>query len=801
METPPVKGKTFLLNRSNPKNTKTLLFKTDKNSTVAKMKSPKKLPEILFITSYPNRECGIATYSQDLIHAIKDKFGDTYSLKVCALEGKGKEYRYPEEVKYVLQTSDLMRYYAMAQKINEDKDISLVVVQHEFGLFGGECGDYYLKLLSLINKPVITNFHTVLPNPDDKRKKDIKVMAELSASVIVMTETSASILRDEYAISRDKIEVIHHGTHLIKPNNTSGKNEKYNFGDRFVFSTFGLLNSGKSIETALDALPTIINKFPNVLYLIIGKTHPTVKAEEGEKYRNFLEDKVVELGLQGHVKFIDKYLELDELLAYLQRTDIYLFTSKDPLQAVSGTFSYAMASGCPIISTPIPHAKEMLESGSGIIYDFQNPEQLAQAVIKLLYDPILMEEMKLNGLHKIAPTSWENSAIAHVELISRHIKNHAKKIRYTLPKISLEHIRRLTTDTGMIQFSKIATPDITSGYTLDDNARALIAVAKHYQLTREEDDLRLIEIYLDFIIFCQQTDGSFMNYVDEEGNYYDKNRDENLEDSNGRAIWALGEFCSYDCLFSHYNLRRAELALEKALPAIPNFMSPRAMAFAIKGLYYYNIKNNEQSINNLITSLADNLVSKFRGVSDTKWRWFEDYLTYANSVLPEAMLYAYLATGNTVFEKTAIMSFDFLLSVIFKGKEIKVISNQGWNNKGKESNIYGEQPIDVAYTIKTLGLFYDTFGDKDYLKKMNNAFSWFLGKNHLHKIIYNPCTGGCQDGLEEHHINLNQGAESTVSYMMARLEMDKYFNKNKIVYMPQQSDVNFQQPMANKLTY
>ncbi len=778
---------------------KTILFKTNKNGTISRIiESPKQLPEILFITSYPNRECGIATFSQDLIHAIKNKFGGTYSLKVCALEGKDKEYNYPEEVKYVLQTSDLMRYYDMAQKINDDKKIGLVIVQHEFGLFGGDMGDYYIKLLSLIDKPVITTFHTVLPSPDDKRKQDIKAIASLSASIIVMTESSASILENDYDVPAKKIEVIHHGTHLVKSSNPLGKPDKYHFGDRFVFSTFGLLNSGKCIETALDALPTIIHKFPNVLYLIIGKTHPNVKAEEGERYRDSLEAKVVELGLQGHVKFVDKYLDLEDLLDYLQRTNIYLFTSKDPLQAVSGTFSYAMASGCPIISTPIPHAVEMLKDGAGLIVDFHNSAQLAQAVIKLLYDPLLLEQMSLNGLHKIAPTSWENSAISHVELINKHIKKQPK-VRYELPAISLEHIKRMTMDSGIIQFSKIAFPDIDSGFTLDDNARALIAVAKHYQMTGDEEDLRLIQIYLDFIIFCQQEDGTFMNYVDHDGTYFDKNKDENLEDSNGRAIWALGEFCSYDCLFSYNSLRQAEIAFEKALPNIPNFSSPRAIAFAIKGLYHYNIKNNDRTIQNLITTLADNLVSKFRGVSDSKWRWFEDYLTYANSVLSEAMLYAYLATGNNIFEKTAILSFDFLLSLIYRDKQIRVISNQGWHNKGKMSNIYGEQPIDVAYTVRTLGLFYETFGDKEYLKKMSNSFSWFLGNNHLHKIIYNPCTGGCYDGLEETHVNLNQGAESTVSYLMARLEMEKYFSKSQPDYTMESSESNYREVMANKI--
>ncbi len=759
-----------------------LLFKTNKNGTLKRIvESTKSLPEILFITSYPNRECGIATYTQDLIHAIESKFGSTYTLKVCALEGMDKNYSYPKEVKYVLQTSNVTQYYEIAQKINEDKQISLVVVQHEFGLFSGHCGDYYIQLLSLINKPVITTFHTVLPSPDMKRRNVVRAIAALTDKIIVMTETSATILRDDYDVSPEKIQVIHHGTHLVKSLNQPKKNSKYYLGDRIVLTTFGLLNSGKSIETALEALPAIIDKFPNVLYLIIGKTHPNIKMDEGECYRNFLESKVIELGLQGHVKFINKYLSLNELLTYLQRTNIYLFTSKDPFQVVSGTFAYAMASGCPIISTPIPHATEMLKDDIGVIVDFQNSKQLAEATIKLLYNPELLEQMRLNSLHKIAPTAWENSAIAHVELISKQIKKHTAVVHYELPDISLAQIKRLSTDKGMIQFSKISVPDLTTGYTLDDNARALIAVAKHYQLTAEPADLELIETYLDFIIYCQQEDGSFLNYVDQEGNYFDKNKDENLEDSNGRAIWALGEFSSFQTLFNPYFIKRSEAALEKALANIPNFKSPRAMAFSIKGLYHYNIKNNTTAVKNLITSLADDLVSKFRGVSDTKWNWFEDYLTYANSVLPEAMLYAYLSTGNLVFEKTAQKSFDFLLSVIFKEDQIKVISNQGWNKKGVQTSIYGEQPIDVAYTIIALGLFYDTFREKVYLKKMMIAFEWFLGKNHLHQIIYNPCTGGCYDGLEENQVNLNQGAESTVSYLMARLIMEKYFSKKNVV--------------------
>lgn len=482
-------------------------------------------------------------------------------------------------------------------------------------------------------------------------------------------------------------------------------------------------------------------------------------------------------------------MSLEELQSYLSQTTIYLFTSKDRYQAVSGTFAYAMASGCPIISTPIPHAKEMLTNGAGLIVDFQDAKQLAETTIQLLSNSMILQEMKLNGLHKISPTAWQNSAIAHIELIEKNVHAKGKVLYYSLPPISQKHIKRLTTNKGIIQFASVANPDYSSGYTIDDNARALIAVTKHYQLNKDLNDLQLIKIYLQFIIFCQQKDGSFLNYVDINEQFLAKNKDENLEDANGRAIWALGEFLSYENIVENELFRKVEAAFDKSIYKIPGFKSPRAIAFAIKGLYLYNHLRKDELIKLLITSLADDLVSKYRGVSDDKWKWFEDYLTYANSVLPEAMLYAYLNDNSILFKTIAIDSFNFLLSVQFQNNQIKVISNQGWHIKGKQSNQFGEQPIDVAYTIMTLSLFYDTLKDKTYLEKMVIAFNWFLGANHLHQIIYNPCTGGCYDGLEEKHINLNQGAESTVSYALSRLTIEKYVQTEKPLSVEKTKDI------------
>jgi hypothetical protein len=494
-----------------------------------------------------------------------------------------------------------------------------------------------------------------------------------------------------------------------------------------------------------------------------------------------LNAKVIALQLQQHVQFINYFLPLPDLLEYLQLTDIYLFTSRDQNQAVSGTFSYAVSCGCPVISTPIPHAREVLQNDAGIVFDFENSIQLTEAVINLLTDDQLRKNISSNGLHRMASTAWENAAVAHALLFE---KTGDTKISlcYKIPVINLDHIKKLTTDFGMIQFSKINQPDIDSGYTLDDNARAMIAMCQHFELTKDEEDIKYINIYLNFIKHCLQPEGNFLNYVNKQRAFTEQNNVDNLADSNGRAVWALGFLISISELLPEELTETAESIMQTALLHVTSFHSTRAMAFAIKGLYYYHRKNRSLCNIVLIKELASRLVQMYRHESDKEWQWFESYLTYANSILPEAMLCAWLATGEIIFKEFARSSFDFLLSKTFQKESIKVISNNGWLHRGHDSTIIkigGQQPIDVAYTIVALSKFYNAFKEPDYLYKMESTFNWFLGNNHLHQVIYNPCTGGCYDGLEENYVNLNQGAESTVSYLMARLTVEKSFRSKQ----------------------
>lgn len=739
------------------------------------MEPQKILPEILFVTSFPPRECGIATYTQDLVKAIKDQFEQSLECAICAVESNSEEPVYKVAPKYRLNTDVPNSYAKNAFKINGDENVKLVVIQHEFGFFAAQ-EDAFKQFYSRISKPIVFVFHTVLPNPGADLHAKVIDMAANADSIIVMTENASQLLRDDYGLFDSKIVVIAHGTHLVTPLVREKVKKLYHLQERTVLSTFGLLSSSKSIETTLDALPAVVERYPNILFLVLGKTHPSIVKQHGEAYRNMLESKVKELKLEENVRFVNEYLPLPTLLEYLQLSDLYLFTSKDPNQAVSGTFSYAMSCGCPIISTPIPHAKEVLGDNNGMIVDFQHPAQLSAAILSLLDNEALRAEISSNSFHKMASTAWQNSAIAHT-LLFEGLMEEALPLHYKVPPINLRHVKKMTTDKGMIQFSKISIPDLHSGYTLDDNARALIAICQHYELTKNTSDFALIDIYLRFIKHCLQEDGSFLNYVDDRQIFTAGNFSENLEDSNGRAIWALGYVVSLREQFPIYLTTEAEELLKKALPTLEKMHSTRAMAFIIKGLHYQNNPENRK----LIQTFANRLVQMYKHEKSEDWHWFENYLTYGNSLLPEALLCAYLTTGNTEYREIAKESFDFLMSKIFVNGKIKVISNKGWHVKDStnESTVGGEQPIDVAYTIMALEKFYTVYHSSEYKRKMIQAFNWFLGDNHLNQIVYNPCTGGCYDGVEEFNVNLNQGAESTLSYLLARLSMERVHATNR----------------------
>jgi len=739
---------------------------------------------MLVVAPYPPRECGRAIYTQDLVAALEAKFNTSLAINICALESGVSNSGYPEKVTMLLDTTRAKSFQDTAIAINQNPHIKLILIQHEFALFRTQ-EHAFMQFIRDLEAPVVVAFHSVLPNPDSRMKRNVDAITAACEAVIVMTAHSAEILRNHYDVPANKLSVIAHGTHLVSTEGKEGLKLKYGLSGRKVLSTFGLIRSDKCIETTLDAMPAIIAQCPEALFLLLGKTHPEVVKTEGEKYRLFLEEKVDALKLRNHVKFINTYLTLPTLIDYLQLTDIYLYTSNDPNQAVSGNFVYAMSCSCPIISTPIPLALEVLTEDTGAIIDFGYSEQLSMEAIRLLQNDSLRRNMAMNTLQKIVFTAWENSAIAHARLFMAVVKE-PDKLQYEVPEINLTHFHRLTDHFGIVHFAKLSQPHLSAGYTLDDNSRALVTMCMHYALFHDVQSLLHIRKYLKFIGFCQQANGSFLNYVNREYGFTEQNQKENLDDSNGRVVWALGYLMQLRGQLPESIIAEAEEILGKTLQRIGNVSSVRAIAFAIKGLYYSLKSGVCDRKGRLIETFANRMVQMYRHEKSDNWSWFEGYLTYANSILPEAMLYAWLATNDPAYRVIAMDTMKFLDSKLFKKPWLEVIANKTWltrddvvisdpqfsQNTGALLK-GGEQPIDVAYTLMTLAEFYQCTKESAYLQKMEVAFSWFLGNNHLGQILYNPASGGCYNGLEEHQVNLNQGAESVIGYLMARLTMEK----------------------------
>lgn len=741
------------------------------------MKTVRRPQKIVFMSTFPPTQCGIATFTEDTINAISNMYGKSIVCEIAEITFKGGPSIY---AKYHLPSKDLDAYERVAEEINEDDEVKLVHIEHEFGLFGGDYGDYLFHFLNSIKKSVAYTFHTVLPNPNSDLKSVVQLLCSYSEAIFVMTFKSKEILINDYGIDETHIAVVPHGTHLVDYEATEVAKKKLDLEDRLVLSTFGLLSQGKSIETGIMAMSKVVKQFPTALYFILGKTHPNTIVDGVDNYRNQLEDLVKAEGLEDNVQFVNEYLSTDDLLNYLKATDVYLFTSKDPNQAVSGTFSYAMSCSCPIVASKIPHTIEFLTSEMGILADIQNTEQFADAAIKLLADEPLRKQMGLNAYAKMTQTSWENTALNQMTRYQTVVKEF-KNCKITFPEINYSHLKKLTTDIGMVQFCKISEPDLSSGYTLDDNARALIAICNHFETSEDINDIVYIEKYLKFIKRCQLESGRFINYVDQNNNVDARNANENLEDSNGRALWSLGTLISFKNTIPENIFNEASECFNAGLKNFEQYHSPRALAFGLKGLYKAYSKIPNEDYKKQVEILSRKIAAHYNQNSSEKWHWFENKLTYANSVLPEAMLISYLVSGDEEHKIIALDAMDFLNSKMFVDGRFKIISNKGWHQKGSIPYQFGEQPIEACYMMQALDLFYTTFENKKYKTQLKAAFDWYLGRNHLNYIIHNPVTGGCYDGLEKENVNLNQGAESTVCYLMARMLIEKYTSKGKII--------------------
>lgn len=740
------------------------------------MKKPKQDKAwIVFLGTYPPRECGIATFTADLVRNFDELYSPREETRVVAVNNNLQTYKYPRKVVAQVSENDPDEYKLVAEKLNKMSQVKLISVQHEFGIYGAGCGKNLLVFLKSINKPVAVTFHTVLPEPSVEQKEVMFQIIERGDRLIVMTERAKILLREVYGAPENKIRVIYHGIHPLAYNDGSEIKRGLRLSNRKVIATFGLLSRGKGIEYAIQAMADVAKKFPEALYLVIGATHPVVLKQEGEVYRNQLIEKTYSLGLQNNVRFYNKYLSTEDLLKFLQATDIYLSLSQDPNQAVSGTLSYALGAGRPVISTPFPQAEELVTEDVGRLIKFGTSERLADEIISILDDSAKMISLGKTAYFKTRKMTWKNVALAYMREFIELLPELGKKEK-NLPPIKMRHLVKLTDKFGIFQFAVLDEPDPEWGYTLDDNARALVAVSWYYDLTKNTTAQKLAEIYLNFIKKAVDSNGGFRNYFKTKNvSQAEINNKQGLEDSSARTIWALAVAVSSS--LPGELKKTARHILESNLD-FKEMGSPRAMAFMIKGLsrYYRLIEKNKEEkerIEKFLTGYADKLLDLFNHHSDQSWLWFENYLTYSNAVLPEAMLWAYKITGNYHYFKAGKQSLDFLSENYFQGDVCVPVGQAGWYKKGEKKNLYDQQPEEVAALVLALRTMFDLGGEGQYQTKMYKAFNWFLGNNMLNRVMYSHLSGGCFDGLQEEEVNLNQGAESTISYLLARLALEE----------------------------
>ncbi len=742
------------------------------------MRKPKP-PAILYVSSFPPRECGIATFTKDLTDAIDKEFNPGIKSKILAINDNSVSiYNYPRKVVMQINETDMEDYLNRAREINKTPQIKLVNIQHEYGLFGGDWGNYLLPFVEIINKPIISTLHTVLPNPSRQLKKITQAIAAKSQALVVMTRHAATLLHEDYGVPANKINIIPHGVHHIPFPSKSRAKKKLKLGNYTVLSTFGMLNRDKGIEYAIQALPKVVKDFPNVIYLIIGATHPVVRRHEGEAYRNKLKRLVIKLGLKDYVKFYNKYLSLPELIDYLKATDIYLSPSLNPRQAVSGTISYALSCACPIISTANQYARDVINHERGILVRFRRANDIEKALSHLLADKRQRKEMGKNAYFYSRHMTWQNVALSYFKTFNKLAKITPRQAG-KIPQINLGHIRRLTDNFGIIQFANHTKPDVHSGYCLDDNARALLGCVKYYNLKPQKNLLSLIKIYLNFIKFTQKRNGKFHNFVNYRRQFTDINES---EDSFGRTIWALGHIIGNQQLPSQIQ-RQAKNIFKKTTKWMPSLKSPRAIAFTILGLAALaeqeKEEKNKKPIINLINKLAGKLTKLYGQATKNKkgndWLWFENHLTYSNSKLPEALFAAFAVTGQPAYRQIAAVSLDFLTSITFEKGYLAPIGQNGWYFRDNKRAYFDQQPEDAASHVETFATAYKVTKQKKYQQKAKASFEWFLGKNHLGQMVYDEATGGCYDGLGKYSLNFNQGAESTISYFLARLAVDEFY--------------------------
>lgn len=725
--------------------------------------------KIVCIGNYPPRKCGIATFTKHLLEAVQTSLPNAI-IEVVAMNDGLENYAYPAIVKKVIHDNNHSEYKEAADYINQSK-AAICLVQHEYGIFGGASGVLLLQAIKLIQIPVVVTLHTVLDKPNFHQKEVLIKLAEYASSLIVMNKLATYYLENIYGIPAKKITVIPHGVpnfNEVLVNNTAiprlWKNKK-------VMLTFGLIGRSKGIEVVIKALTKVVDKHPNILYVIMGKTHPHVIRHAGEEYRQWLESLVIEHNLSKHVHFINEYIEEAKLVEYLTLADIYVTPYHNKTQVTSGTLSYGLASGCAVISTPYWHATELLQNNTGLLFDFGNSADLAEKINLLLENPGLLKQYQAQGKNVGAELIWQKVGHAYTQLLAFTIENgqipcklkHTYNINYD-DYFKTTHLLRLTDDTGILQHAKGATPNFKMGYCLDDNARALLLSIYGYTYFKTNDFVALAHKYLSFIYYVSQKNGSFDNFVTYQKTIYPSGFS---EDAYGRTIWALG------CLINQSpNDSLFELGMElwhKSIGFTQQLTHTRGYANCIFGLSEYIRRfPDQETFIYLLNYLATKLCQCYSKHAENGNNWFDGQFTYDNGLLPAALFKAYEITRNEQYLTFATKTMHYLEEHCFMNEHLSPIGTRKWQKLADdEYDLFAQQPIDVFAMIWLYQSAYIATGNKEYQTKKNLCFQWFLGNNDLEIPVYDMETGGCNDGLEEFGVNRNQGAESTLAYMLS----------------------------------
>ncbi|MBU0486542.1 MAG: glycosyltransferase [Bacteroidetes bacterium] len=752
--------------------------------------------KLAYIGTYPPRECGIGTFTMNLYKSMitdENQTTDTVEGFVVALNDHEQTFAYPDEVKHTIR-QEHQRDYLKAVKFINLSGADMCILEHEFGIYGGQNGIYILPLIYRLEIPFIVTLHTIVKTPSYNEKAVLQEICKMAHKVVVMSHKAIEFLTSIYNVDKDKIAFIEHGVPDLNFNQEQSKKE-FKLENRKLLLTFGIISRNKGIETVIKALPRVVEKHPEVLYMVLGKTHPNVLRHSGEEYRNFLHRLIKSLNLDDHVFFMNEFVNQKELFKYLSASDIYITPYLNEAQITSGTLSYAIGVGSAVVSTPYWHASELLADGRGRLFDFNDSAGLSNILMELLDNPDVLKDLQKRAFDYGKTIKWPNSGAKYVGLIKQilatnpkvQVKKETSIDPLLLPPFSLNHIKRLTDDTGIIQHAKFGIPNLKEGYCLDDNARALLMVLMAYRQKKDKLALDLAPIYLSYIHYMQNKDGTFRNFLSFNRNFLDK---VGSEDSFGRTIWALGYLLANAPNDAYY--QTGKVVFFDASPNFEKLQSIRGIANTMLGISHYLRSNpSDDAMTERLRNLAGKLIKQYEVNSSADWKWFEQMLAYDNGILPLALLHAAKILNDEKIKEIALESMNFLTETTLKDGYLSIIGNEEWYRKGEERSIFAQQPLDALAMVLMYRQAFLLTRDKEYLAKLFSCFLWFMGENDLRMSLFDFETKGCCDGFERYGVNRNQGAESSLAYLISHLIVLKAFEELEQQDIPQQQTIQF----------